>query len=446
MPRRFSSYKLFFIVLLLFGCSKDLPHEGKVIFTRLPVESVSGDRINSIENKYATNMEIAMAFMGEKPEHTEVLTRDFISARAPELSFDGSLLVFSGLKNEEGAWQIWTMDLKSGEIVQVTDSRTNCTDPAWLPNGDITFSKMVTDDHSLKYHALFTIGVDGCCEQRITFQPHEDINASVLHDGRILVASKQVYPESGPYKYLALRPDGTKAEVFHLAHATSGMMDKAFENNEKVFFHEADELTSVKFNRPLHSRERLLTGGQIQVNSIRSFDEQNLLLSLKKPDEKTFGLALLSVEDFSREKSYFSDPEYHILEATEVRERSVPRKLPSRVNSDMSSGYLFSMNADASDIEIEGKTAKVRVLGMNGIIGETAVEEDGSFYLELTSDLPVRFQTVDASGEILRGPSSWMWVRPDERRGCAGCHQDREIAPYNVVPKALESAPFVMIR
>ena len=104
------------------------------------------------------------------------------------------------------------------------------------------------------------------------------------------------------------------------------------------------------------------------------------------------------------------------------------------------------MNTDASDIEAAGKTAKVQVLGMKEILGEAPVEEDGSFYLEVEPDRPIRFQTINEKGEVLRGPSSWMWVRPNERRGCVGCHQDREISPGNVVPLAVEKAPFAMTR
>ena len=60
-----------------------------------------------------------------------------------------------------------------------------------------------------------------------------------------------------------------------------------------------------------------------------------------------------------------------------------------------------------------------------------------SFYIELDADMPVRFQTIDKDGEVLRGPSAWIWLRPGERRSCIGCHEDRELAPENKVPEAL---------
>lgn len=454
MRSRFNTYKIFvgaqfivFLVLLLSSCSEKLANEGKVVFTQLPVKSVNVDEINSIENKYISDMKIAMAEIGEGLQNIEILTSEFHSARSPEISFDGLIMVFSAQKSEGDTWQIWTLNLESKELYQVTDSRTNCTDPTWLPIGDIVFSKLMTGEKALKYHALFTIGADGCCEQRITFQPHEDVNATVLHDGRVLVASKQVYPEDGQHKYLALRPDGTKAEAFYLADMNSSLLGKVAEDgNGKVLFTESSVLTAVNFSRPLHSKSTILNSDLGVINSIYSIDNNNLLISIKKPVEQTFGISVVNPNEPSQEKFYYNDTEYHAVEAVTIKVRSTPRKLPSRVNLDLNSGFFFSMNADASVIVADRKTSKVQVLGMNDMLGETAVAKDGSFYMELTADRPVRFQTIDEDGEVLRGPSSWMWVRPNERRGCAGCHQDREIAPDNVVPKAMEKAPFAMIR
>ena len=85
----------------------------------------------------------------------------------------------------------------------------------------------------------------------------------------------------------------------------------------------------------------------------------------------------------------------------------------------------------------ENKTYKVQVFGIDGLLGEVRTEDDGSFYIEINADMPVRFKTLNEAGEILRGPSDWVWVRPNERRSCIGCHEDRELAPENKVPLAL---------
>ena len=55
--------------------------------------------------------------------------------------------------------------------------------------------------------------------------------------------------------------------------------------------------------------------------------------------------------------------------------------------------------------------------------------------------MPVRHQTLDENGKILFGPSDWIWLRPFERRGCVGCHEDPELVPENFVPLSVKKPP-----
>ncbi len=118
-------------------------------------------------------------------------------------------------------------------------------------------------------------------------------------------------------------------------------------------------------------------------------------------------------------------------------------KLPEIVDESKDKGRLLCLNVDLSMdgngslMEDSRKAAKVQIFDLNEMIGEVPVEADGSFYIEIDADIPVRFQTVDDQGEVLRGPSSWIWVRPNEKRSCIGCHEDRELSPDNKVPDAL---------
>jgi hypothetical protein len=136
---------------------------------------------------------------------------------------------------------------------------------------------------------------------------------------------------------------------------------------------------------------------------------------------------------------------YHLIEPVAVQPREVPMKLPPVVDSTTDKGTLLCHDADLSMTAhngVEGeklKTHKVQVFGTDGILGEVEVEEDGSFYIEVDADKPVRFRTLSVDGKVLRGPSAWVWVRPNERRSCIGCHEDRELAPENRVPDALYS-------
>jgi len=437
----------FAIMLLFSSCSNRLPYADQLIFTQVPASQPESADLTSVESKYAPDMKIALSSFSNQTQPIDILTADFFSARSPELSFNGKNLVFSGQKNKGDVWQIWSLEMESRELYQVSQSRTNCTDPAWLPDGKIVFSKLVTDVNSLKYHALFTIGNDGCCEQRITFQPHDDLNSTVMHDGRILVASRQIYPEHGQLKYLALRPDGTKAEVFYIADENAYSLSRAVEKgNDSLFFCEDHSMTSLSFNRPLHSKKTISENVDHAFHYVHAMDSMRLLVAYRRSATATFGISIFDRASGSFEEIIAAISSYHYIEPIYVQQRPVHKVLPSRVNPENEFGYFLSMNADASTIDAHATTAVVQISDMSGIIGQSDVANDGSFYLEVPSDRPLRFQTLDNQGNVLRGPSSWTWVRPNERRACVGCHQDREMTPENIVPLALKDGPKLVNR
>ena len=43
------------------------------------------------------------------------------------------------------------------------------------------------------------------------------------------------------------------------------------------------------------------------------------------------------------------------------------------------------------------------------------------------------------------GSFAWMWMRPNERRGCVGCHENRELAPDNHVALAIKKLPVEVV-
>ena len=54
------------------------------------------------------------------------------------------------------------------------------------------------------------------------------------------------------------------------------------------------------------------------------------------------------------------------------------------------------------------------------VLGEAPIEEDGSFYIAVPPDKPVRFEVLDAAGRVVRAQRSWIWARSGEEHGCVG--------------------------
>ncbi len=71
------------------------------------------------------------------------------------------------------------------------------------------------------------------------------------------------------------------------------------------------------------------------------------------------------------------------------------------------------------------------------LLGQTAVERDGSFYLQLPPDQPLRLELADRAGRTIRAEHDWFWMRAAEQRICVGCHAGPERSPENKVPEVL---------
>jgi hypothetical protein len=121
-----------------------------------------------------------------------------------------------------------------------------------------------------------------------------------------------------------------------------------------------------------------------------------------------------------------------------VARRTAPREFPSALVPTRTAGNLLCLNARVSRDPIDAAAAKaVRVYTEGGLLGETEVETDGSFYIQVPADRPLRIETVDAAGHTVQAERRWFWMRPSEQRICVGCHAGPERAPENKVPQIL---------
>jgi hypothetical protein len=424
---------------------------GVIIATAVPSDIDLRNDDLGIDNRYIPRASIIAVESESKNSEPVILTEDFYSARSPEVSYDGNMLVFSGQKTAQDNWQIYTMDLQSFKVLQVTQCPVNCTDPAWLPDGRIAFSRLNEEESAGQIHVLHACKADGSEMKRLMYHPNSAVSASVFQDGRILVISTQKYPEAGKGHMLALRIDGTKSELFFRTDRDEVPVNRAWEApGGQMYFVEQvpgrdnpGKLVTVSKGHPMSSHVNISKKLSGDFHSIYPDSSDDLVVSYRENSNGTFGLHAYDPDSRKLNNSIYNHSEFHIIEPVMRQVRENPMKLPPIVNESKKKGTLLCLNTDQSMISVNDKesnatkTDKVQVLGIDGLLGEVEVEKDGSFYIEIDTDKPVRFQTINAEGEMLRGPSAWIWVRPGERRSCVGCHEDPELAPENRVPDAL---------
>lgn len=426
--------------------------EGMVVFSRVPVDHF-GFQEEGLPHNYPGAQIVAVN--PDKPEGSEViLTTDFYSACSPEISYDAKQMLFVAQRNEHESWQVWEMDLKNGTSKQITDFGESCSGPAYLPAGRLVFSRQIPGRGAESACALFTMNLDGSNISRITFQPHSDYPAGILRDGRILMLSKQLYPKAGDIMYLAMRPNGTKAELFYKGMDNSIPHSHAYETTDGLVYFieweqgrgEKGEIVSVHQNRPLFSKVIYTSEIPGSFYALFPMPSGELLVSYRPTDTGSIALYNFCMKDKSLE-SIYNHSEYHVLEPVLVEAYSRPRNLPDEVDPRKSTGLLFCQDINVTVTQHDNnllflsKATKIEVLGMDKSFGIVPVEEDGSVYLKVIADTPVRFQTLDENGQIVYGPSAWIWLRPSERRGCVGCHEDHELVPENFVPLSVKKQP-----
>jgi hypothetical protein len=200
----------------------------------------------------------------------------------------------------------------------------------------------------------------------------------------------------------------------------------------------------VSYNRPLGSKEELDLNSTGDLMSVNVGLNGGVMIAFRPKNQEAYSLYSYEPDQNNSLKPVFGDPEISTLDAKLLTPRERPKKLPSAVDMSSQTALLLCQDAHLTQEEMQGsgeKAVRVELLGRDGLMGEADLEEDGSVYLKVPADTPFRMQTVNAEGSLVQGPSSWINLRPNERRGCVGCHAGHERVPFNIQPLAVQKAP-----
>jgi len=193
-----------------------------------------------------------------------------------------------------------------------------------------------------------------------------------------------------------------------------------------------------------------------------------------------FNFGLYYIDVFGNKELIHRDPVLSVWYPTALKKRPVPPVIPDAVGKeDYASIYMTNIYQGMEDVKpgeikyirighhTEWPAAQVddqphnynhlhytpsgswsRTLGMSTwsparVIGTVPVEEDGSAYFKVPSDVPVYFQALDENKLEVRRMRSFITFGKGETRGCTGCHETRDEAPMalNYIPKALKREP-----
>jgi len=447
---------VFCCLSIFFSSCKEKSLDGMLVLTEIEGTIQNSDYVTGNSWRYLPKARIVSINTNNPKASLQVLTENFFSACAPKISYDGLKMLFTGQQNENDIWQIWEMNLENLEIRQITSSKDNCIDPDYVPGDQIVFSKALPNSNVKTSQALFTSNLDGTNESQITYNPHTYFAPTVLKDGRIVSISKQLFPNEKDGNFMIMRPDGTKQELFYQSASGNHLNGSAWETeNHEILFIESDTLhtiggniIAINYNRPLHSSVNLSSAMEGSFYSISPMEEGKLLATYRSSDKDNFGLYEFDSKNKVLGDAIYKDDTYQIIDAIAVKKHKRPRKLPSEVNTDVKIALMVCQDINYSRLETndkaESKATQLEILGLDSSMGILNAEKDGSFYIRILADTPFRIQTLDEMGNVVNGPGSWLYLRPNERRGCVGCHENNEMAPKNRQPLAVRKDPVII--
>ncbi len=436
--------------------SRELAPPPDIIFVQAPTV-VTGE----LTKRFPRGSRLIRLTPGARPQNEINLTLELFAAADPRVSSDATKVLFSGRKTVESSWQVWEMNADGSNQRQITHCASDCLRPAYLPGDEIVHSMNAKKSSGVNSE-LYVSREDGSEARQITFGPGNFQVETVLRDGRILVSAESLSGISakGQSKrsLYAIRSDGTGLSLFRSDSRTNllGTGAEELEDGAVLFVSRGvpasetsgGELAWIPPGVAHHSR---ITNQQSVFWSAQLLDGDALVVAkrsatasakLSRYDLYSFDLSTRTVG-----KLIYRNPQFSSVQAVPLEPRPVPNRYLSILHPQQETGRVICLNsylsADVPGGRLPEHIAKVRLLALEGdsrrevVLGEAPVEEDGSFYVSVPADRPIRFELLSKSGRLIRAQRSWIWTRRGEDMGCAGCHDDKAQAPSNHWPLAL---------
>ncbi len=435
--------------------SSDSNHRPDIVFVQAARVESDGVRTRFPEGSRL----VRLAGAGKAGEGVN-LTAELFAVADPEISFDGERLIFSGQKTRGESWQIWEMRTDGTEKKQITKCAGDCVRAAYLADDEIAFTVAGIGGVSGSSY-LAVAKRDGADLRRITFGPGDWRLETVLRDGRILASAASPLMAGTAVAqarmFYTLRPDGTALDSLRCEHRELVIRKEASELADGSIIY-AKSAKAEEYGGALTEilqgdlKETTVSSTGATYGSPRVLSAEQIIVArrvnLTGHADGKFELYAFDVKKKAIGRRIYGDEKLNSLQAVAIGKRAVPKKFWSMVNKELKSGYLISLDSYAAADEpggrVTGVIARVRVMTLEAgsqeekILGEAPVEKDGSFYVEVPADQAVRFELLDAAGRTMRAEHGWIWSRPGEQRGCAGCHSDKAVAPENRWPMTLK--------
>lgn len=380
----------------------------------------------------------------------EPLVPEFAASADADVSFDGEWVIFAGKKNTADAWQIWEINLSDRKVRQVVTTKADAERPLYLPGGRLVWAQRTpngfeldsTEDRRRQEEVLNPAAGPGITP--LTYFRGSAFPTGVLRDGRILFeAGFPIGTTATPDIYLVYA-DGSGVESYRCDHVRGRWGARQLASGDVVFTHG----TSIgRFSSPLAHEAAVNAPVAQYAGSIAENVSGAWLLSARRANQAHYSIQSWKPDSGSRAQPaqltpLFASPGEDLVDPVVVAPRIRPNRHPSGLHPWSYANLLALDSRISRENMLRDTPAEVRVEvqdadGTARIAGKAPVERDGSFYVRVPGDMPIRFSLLDKNGTVLRQEKGWFWARSGEQRYCVGCHAGPERGSENHVPATL---------
>ncbi len=399
------------------------------------------------EERFPNGAQLLLVHAGK----AEPLVPGFAATADADVSFDGEFVLFAGKKSANDPWQIWEMTLQDRSVRKVTETAGDAERPFYLPGGRLLWAQRTSngfqidsaDDGHLP-QPVFLNPTAGPGILPLTYARASAFATDVLADGRILFESNFPLGEGSIPELYLVYADGSGVESYRCDHGRARWGGAQLASGDVIFTHGA---TLARFTSPLAHEEPIAAPKAEYAGGIAETASGAWLLSARTGGNAHYAIQLWNPSAEAKPGAGKFDTVLaiagmNLIEPVLLAARRRPNRHPSGLHP-WDYANLLALDARLSrEGDLKTAPAMVRLETQNerGVIaalGTAPVEPDGSFFVKVPADKPIRFALLDQKGSVLRREQGWFWIRKGEQRICVGCHAGPERASENRVPAVL---------
>ena len=275
---------------------------------------------------------------------------NFGHAADPEVSYDGTHILFAMRQNRSSRWHLYEMNGDGSGLVTLTDQTVgDDMTPAYLPNGQILFTStrsQIADEYERRTSPLLHVGDRGpdgrlVNIRQISFNQSFDRTPMIHSSGKIIYSRWEHLGDPNKFPLFVINPDGTRPFVMYGNHSP--------EQSGSQSYLDPRELSDGGLVCSVMERNSPFEGGAIAIIDISKSDDNLTFITPSTVPFNNSGLpssALFKTPYPIIDKSYPPDRQEKIIVAMS------PIPVVPGSNSNQVDFGLYVMDKDGTNLRL----------------------------------------------------------------------------------------------